>query len=110
MSPAPAAARKTWPALRRAYQTVPPASLQELRPPTGTLALLCVLPGCRACKAHDAAARRAFEATIPGLVEVWRWDCSKGRHKALAMAAGVSELPAYIFVPAHGRVRVVRPG
>ena len=94
-------------AIGRCYRAVP-ATLEGLRPRTGAIALRCVLRGCSACKSFDADERAAFEPTL-GVRHVLPWGCDDEARRRIATEAGVTDLPAYVVVPATGPVRVVRP-
>ena len=97
-----------WPVQYRAAYAVVPSSLDELRPPRGVVALRCTLPGCVRCAAFEAEGRDAFEAGLRATV--LPWDCKHRARHALAEAAGVDQLPAYVLLRPHPRpVEVVTP-
>ena len=98
-------------ALYRALPLVPPASLDELRPRTGAVALLCTVAGCTQCARFEAEGRDAFEAREFRGVPVRPWDCTDTHRRDLVMHAGVDEVPAYVRLDANPRVppSVLRP-
>ena len=101
-----------WPAYRRSVNAVAPGSLEELRPARGVLALRCTLPGCAACAAFQTERRAAYEHNLKsshGVVDILPWNCKSHHRRKLAVDAGVDDLPAYVFIPARGRIRVEEP-
>ena len=92
----------------RALAAVPPATLEELAPSRGTVALRCRAPGCARCADFEVQGRDAFEASL-GVDLVVPWDCGHARRRDLALAAGVTAVPAYVVLEAGGGVRVLRP-
>ena len=102
----------TWPAYRRSLEAVPPRSLEEIRPAKGVLILRCTLPGCTACAAFQTERRAAYEGHLKQKhhpVSFLDWNCGSAHRRKLAVDVGVDDLPAYVFVPARGRIRVEEP-
>ena len=99
-------------AFLRSLSAVPPLTLEDLRPPAGgpPLALRCTRPGCTSCAAFETEGQQQFEATL-GPYEIVDWRCDTRQRRALAVSAGVTMLPSYIFLPSRPEVsyRVVRP-
>lgn len=89
-------------ALYRCASTVAPASLDELRPPPGerAIALRCTMRGCTSCARFEAEERDDYERDMD-VSEIVPWDCTGRAHRALATAAGVEHVPAYVIVPPH---------
>ena len=98
-----------WPAALRAAAAVPPPSLDALRPcGDGVVALRCTGRGCAACAAFESDGDRGrFEAALGAVVVPW--DCAAPARRALARAAGVDALPAYVVLRARGPPQVVVP-
>ena len=94
-------------AFYRAVRVSPPASLHEMRPSRGTVVLRCTYPGCTQCAEFvTSGARARYEDALSTVVP---WDCGRPAYKALALAHGVDQLPAYVMVPATGPIRVETP-
>ena len=93
-----------WPSLYRAVHAAPPDTLDALRASFGRpVVLRCTAPGCTQCAAYEGEGDPAgFEARTFRGRPVVAWPCLTARHRDLASAAGVDELPA---TPP----RVVRP-
>ena len=98
-----------WPSLYRAVHATPPDTLDALRESFGRpVVLRCTAPRCTQCAAYEGEGDPAgFEARTFS-DPVVSWPCVTARHRALASAAGVDELPAYIQLSATPP-RVVRP-
>ena len=99
-----------WRSLLRALESTPVSSLDDLRPFTGQRdrALRCHVPGCASCAKFDTERRLDFEeSTFRGAADVVSFDCSSSQHRRLAVAAGVSNLPAYILLSDRGTPRVL---
>lgn len=66
--------------------------------------------GCTSCAEFEGEGHRARfeeEARVSRFVP---WDCTSPAHRALAIGAGVDDLPAYVYVPAYpDPIRVVEP-
>lgn len=97
-----------WPAALRAASAAAP-SLDALRPRgDGVVALRCTQRGCTACAEFEGEGDRdRFEAALGAAVVPW--DCAAPARRALALAAGVRTLPAYVLLRAHGAPQVVVP-
>lgn len=97
-------------AMQRCYRAVPLAHVRDLAPYRGALALRCTKSGCISCADFATDGRIAFEerlrADTPDLAAIRSWNCDVPELRALALDAGVSDLPAYILVRASGEVAV----
>ena len=87
----------------RSMRAVVPKSLDELRLPRKDVVLYVSVPGCEMCRAFQS--RRAAYERSKGWKNVLDWSGTHYRRRALALEAGVTDLPAYIVVPPHGPVR-----
>lgn len=94
-------------AFERCYRAVPTASLDDLRPSVGTVALKCFTTRCPTCRSYDMDGRIAFEETLRA-DHVLPWNCDDQRRRAIARTAGVADLPAYVVLT-RTTTRVVRP-
>ena len=97
-------------ALQRCYRAVPLAHVRDLAPSRGVLALRCTKSGCISCADFATDGRIAFEERLrarhPDFVAIRPWNCDVTEMRDLALAAGVSQLPAYVLVRASGEVAV----
>lgn len=97
-----------WPAQRRAFDTVPPKTLTDLGALYPVpLALRCFTHGCVACSEFDVERRATYEARRLKGHTIVPWNCADADNRALAMAAGVAELPAYLVLPRRDRRPIV---
>lgn len=91
----------------RALRAVPPRSLDEVRPPAGCeYAFLCSSAKCSRCDDFSRDGRASFEARLPPTTRVLEWECDARGARDAALAAGVEQIPAYVFVPSEGTTRV----
>lgn len=98
-------------ALQRCFRAVPLTHVRDLAPKRGVLALRCSRTGCSACADFETDGRPAFEdrlrADEPHLT-IRKWNCDVPEMRELALAAGVTDIPAYVLVRPNGEV-TVRP-
>ena len=91
-------------ALYRALHTVPPRTLNEIRPPTGAIVLRCTMAGCTRCAQFETEGRDAYERREFRGLRVRHWDCTDETRRDLVMSAGVDEVPAYVRLDADHAV------
>lgn len=90
-------------AFDRCYRAVP-VTLDNVRPASGRIAIKCFKTTCPECRAFDADGRLAFEETLDA-THILPWNCDDPHLRALALDAGVHDLPAYILLtPSDTRV------
>lgn len=97
-------------ALHRCYRAVPLNHVRDLAPKRGVLALRCVRTRCIACTDFETDGRIAFEERLQSEeashVTIRRWNCDSEEMRQLALAAGVTDIPAYILIYPLGDVKV----
>ena len=97
-------------AFDRCYRAVP-VTLENLRPTRGTVAIKCFTTSCPNCRSFDLDldGRRSFEQTLSATY-VLPWNCDDPELGSMAVAVGVTDLPAYIVLSSDEvQPRVVRP-
>ena len=98
-------------ALERCVRAVPPNHMRDLAPKRGVVAFRCSRTGCTTCADFDTDGRVAFETRLraeePGVV-IRAWNCDLPAMRELALAAGATDMPAYVLVRSTGDV-TVRP-
>ena len=75
-------------ALYRALHTVPPRTLNEIRPPAGAIVLRCTMAGCTRCAQFETEGRDAYESREFRGLRVRHWDCTDETRRDLVMSAG----------------------
>lgn len=97
-------------ALQRCYRAVPLRHVRDLAPTRGVLALRCTRTGCTACADFETDGRLSFEERLktehPSHLNVRRWNCDDADMRTLALAAGVTDIPAYLLISPGGHVEV----
>lgn len=96
-------------ALTRCLEAVPPTSLDEMKHPSKTVALLCTLSGCASCEDFVADGQRAYEERMRGAhpdLVIRPWNCDIHQLRSLARSAGVTDLPAYVVLSPDGHISV----
>ena len=97
-----------WPAQRRAFDAVPPRTLTDLAAlHSAPMALRCFTHGCIACSEFDVERRATYEERRLKGHTIVPWNCADAENRALAMAAGVTELPAYLVLRQRDRRPIV---
>jgi len=96
--------------LQRCYRAVPLKHVRDLAPKRGVLALRCVRTGCTACADFETDGRPVFEERLKSehssRLNIRRWNCDDAEMKDLALAAGVTDIPAYVLISSTGDVEV----
>ena len=97
-------------ALHRCYRAVPLTHVRDLAPKRGVVALRCVRTGCTACADFETDGRIAFEERLKtehaSHLNIRRWNCDDTEMRNLALAAGVTDIPAYLLISSSGEVEV----
>lgn len=97
-------------AIERCYRAVPIKHVRELASAHGVLALRCVRTGCSACADFETDGRLSFEermrSEMQSRLTIRRWNCDGAEMRKLALAAGVTDIPAYILISSSGNVEV----
>lgn len=97
-------------ALQRCYRAVPLTNVRELAPTRGVVALRCVRTGCTTCADFETDGRLTFEERLrsehSSHLNIRRWNCDDTDMRNLALAAGVTDIPAYLLISSTGDVEV----